>query len=154
MTELEAQPATVRKFRRTDQPEVRALVLRGLGDHFSVIDETLNPDLDDIWTSYVATGGTVLVAERDGRIVAAGTLTSDAPGVGRLVRMSVDRAARGQGLGRRLVSALIEAARERGDRTVLVETSHDWWDAIRLYRACGFTELGVRDGDRHFSLDL
>jgi hypothetical protein len=37
---------------------------------------------------------------------------------------------------------------------VHVETTEDWWDAIGLYRSCGFREVGVWDGDRHFVLEL
>src|SRR5206468_429314 len=96
--------------------------------------------------NYLSIGAVVVVAERDGRIVGTGTLTPEEPGVSRLVRMSVDRAVRGQGLGRRLVNHLLDIARTRGDRLVLVETNDDWQDAIALYLACGFTETHRADG--------
>jgi len=37
----------IRPFRPADQAEVRALIQRGLGEHFGFIDEFANPDIDD-----------------------------------------------------------------------------------------------------------
>jgi GNAT superfamily N-acetyltransferase len=145
---------TIRPFVPADQHAVRRLVLAGLGDHFGAIDETLNPDLDDIRRHYGNPGDRFVVAERDGVIVGAGALITENPGVGRLVRMSVSRAERGRGIGRRLVHHLADAARDRGDARLLIETNDDWTDAIALYRSCGFVEFDRRDGDIHMALEL
>jgi ribosomal protein S18 acetylase RimI-like enzyme len=145
---------TIRPFRSEDQATVRRLVLAGLGDHFGTIDETMNPDLDDITASYVEQGAYVIVAECGGAIVGAGMLKVEVPGVGRLVRMSVAREMRGRGLGRKLVAELLDEARRRGYHRVLVETTDDWQDAIGLYRACGFQTEGFWDGDIHMYLNL
>ena len=148
------EPITIRPFRSDDQSTVRRLILAGLGDHFGHIDETKNPDLDDITASYVDQGACVIVAESEGAIVGAGTLKIEAPGIGRLVRMTVARDQRGRGLGRKLVAHLLDEARRRGYRRVVVETTDDWEVAIGLYRACGFETEGFRDGDIHMYLDL
>jgi ribosomal protein S18 acetylase RimI-like enzyme len=145
---------TFRRFRRDDQAAVRDLVLAGLGDHWGEIDYTKNPDLDDIWTHYVDRGACVVLVERDGALVAAGTLVPDTEAIGKLVRMSVAKASRGQGIGKRLVAHLLDEARSRGYRRVVLETTDDWQDAIGLYRACGFQTEGFRDGDIHMYLDL
>ncbi len=143
-----------RPFRSADQSAVRSLVLSGLGDHFDHIDETMNPDLDDIATTYLSSGASVVVVESGDRIVGAGTLVEEGAGIGRLVRMSVASDQRGKGIGRKLVNHLLEDARSRGYHRVLVETTDDWQDAIGLYRSCGFKTDGFRDGDIHMSLDL
>jgi putative acetyltransferase len=145
---------TIRLFRAGDQSAVRALVLSGLGDHFGVIDETMNPDLDDIFATYVMAGDYAVVVEIGDVLIGAGTLVRDESGAGRLVRMSVARDARGKGVGRALVEHLLAEANRRGMRKVLVETNDDWEDAIGLYRACGFQVDGLRDGDIHMSLEL
>ncbi len=145
---------TIRPFEERDQAAARRLVLAGLGDHFGVIDETRNPDLDDILASYVGPGHLFILAERDGELVGTGALVTESVGVGRLVRMSVDRQRRGQGIGRALVAHLVAAARERGDRRLLVETNDDWQDAIGLYRSCGFVEEDRRADEVHLALDL
>jgi ribosomal protein S18 acetylase RimI-like enzyme len=145
---------TIRDFAPPDQTAARRLVLTGLGDHFGVIDETRNPDLDDIATHYLAPGHRFVLAELHGTLVGTGALIEESPDTGRLVRMSVDRAYRGQGIGRALVHHLLAEARSRGYQRVVIETNDDWWDAIALYRACGFTEFDRRDGDVHMALDL
>lgn len=143
-----------RSFVPADQAAVRTLVLNGLGDHFGAIDETLNPDLDDIASHYLAAGHRVLVVEKNGEIVGSGILIEEDPTTGRLVRMSVDKRQRGHGIGKRLVRQLTEEARGRGYTRLLIETNDDWWDAIGLYTACGFTEFDRRDGEIHMALEL
>lgn len=145
---------TIRPFTPADQPATRWLVLNGLGDHFGHIDESMNPDLDDIDANYLQPGHRFVLAERDGTLVGAGALIEETPDTGRLVRMSVDRGHRGQGIGRTLVNHLVAEARTRGYRRLLIETNDDWSDAIGLYRACGFTEFDRHDGEIHMTLDL
>lgn len=144
----------IRPFVAADQASVRGLVLAGLGDHWGTIDETMNPDLDDIAHHYVEPGHLVVVAEIDGRLVGTGTLMTETAESGRLVRMSVAADARGRGIGKRLVAHLLAAATARGFSRVWVETTETWEDAIALYRSCGFIVDGFRDGDIHMYLDL
>jgi len=94
------------------------------------------------------------VAERGGELVGCGILVAEPPGAGRLVRMSVRKDQRGQGLGKRLVYALLEEARFRGYARVVCETTDTWHDAITLYTRCGFTEVDRRNGDVHFERSL
>jgi len=151
-----AGEVTLRPFAPVDQPALRRLVLDGLGDHWGVIDETLNPDLDDVAGWYGPLGGYTVVAcaGSDGEIVGGGTLYRDDARTARLVRMTVGKALRGQGLGRRLVAHLVEEARARGYAAVVCETTATWQDAIGLYLRCGFAEVDRRDGDIHFRLEL
>ncbi len=127
----------IRPFHPQDQSAARQLILEGLGGHFGFIDETMNPDLDDIWQHYVAAGGIFVVAEIDGLLVGTGALI-DEEGDGRIVRMSVRKTHQRQGIGRQLVHHLIQKANEQGYRRLLVETNNDWYDAIGLYQRCGF----------------
>jgi putative acetyltransferase len=149
-----ADPLVFRQFEPRDASAMRMLVLAGLGDHFGVIDETMNPDLDDITSFYHDAGSYVVIAEDRGEIVGCGILIDENPETGRLVRMSVRSDQRGKGLGKRLVRSLLEEARARGQLQVVCETTEDWEDAKALYRSCGFTEIGQWGGDTHFSIDL
>lgn len=146
----------LRPFAPADQAALRRLVLDGLGDHWGVIDETLNPDLDDIAGWYGPLGGYTVVAcaGPDGEIVGGGTLYRDDARTARLARMTVNNAMRGHGLGRRLVEHLVGEARARGYSAVVCETTETWRDAIGLYLRCGFAEVDRRDGDIHFRLEL
>jgi ribosomal protein S18 acetylase RimI-like enzyme len=145
---------TIRPFQAADQGAARRLILAGLGEHFGFVDETMNPDLDDIQTHYVDSGHHFVLAEIDGHIIGAGALIEEGPQTGRLVRMSVDGQYRGKGIGKTLVRYLTDVAVERGYTWLLTETNDDWYDAIGLYRACGFETEGFRDGDIHLVLDL
>ncbi len=137
MTELVLRP-----FALSDQAHVHALILRGLTSRFGALDETLNPDLTDIWESYVAAGDTFLVAAFDGQIVGCGALIREngSAAVGRIVRVSVESAMQGRGIGRNISQALIAAARQRGFTELLVETNEDWQSALHLYQSLGFQE--------------
>lgn len=154
MTMPEPPGLVIRPMQPEDQPTVRRLVLDGLADHFGEIDETRNPDIDDLLGHYGPMGGYSVVAERDGELVGAGTFHAEGEGTVRLVRMSVRSDQRGRGLGRALVAHLLDEARRRGYREAVCETCDDWVDAIALYRRSGFTEIGRRDGDIHFRLSL
>ena len=145
---------TIRPFRPGDQEATRRLILAGLGEHFGFIDETMNPDVDDIQAHYVDPGHHFVLAEIDGQIIGTGALIEEEPHTGRLVRMSVDPNYRGRGIGKTLVRYLMDVARERGYTRLLTETNDDWYDAIGLYRSCGFEAEGFRDGDIHLALDL
>ena len=71
--------------------------------------------------------------------VATGRLVSDAPGVGRIGRMAVDRGVRGGRWGRMVLDSLVEAARERGDSEVVL---HAQRHAEPFYLRAGFLPEG------------
>jgi ribosomal protein S18 acetylase RimI-like enzyme len=68
--------------------------------------------------------------------------TDDEAGFRMLV---VDRAARGRGVGERLVSACLERARAAGKRRMVISTDPRMTAAHRLYERLGFTRLPERD---------
>jgi GNAT superfamily N-acetyltransferase len=86
-------------------------------------------------------GGAFLVAFADGEPVACGAVRTIAPAVGYLKRMWVSEGVRGLGLGRRLLEALEEQARELGMTTLRLETNDALQEAIALYRSAGFREV-------------
>ncbi len=151
---MPAPALVIRPFTPRDQVAVRALILAGLGDHFGFIDETCNPDLDDIAGTYLAHGDVFVVGELAGAVVATGALVAEDARTGRLVRMSVSRAHRRAGLGRLMVAHLLAAARQRGYSCVVLETNAGWHDARALYRACGFVEEVLAGGLVHMRLHL
>lgn len=151
---MDATSPTIRPFDAADQAPAKRLILAGLGKHVGAIDETRNPDLDDIAAAYAARGHLFVVAEVDGCVAGTGALVAEEPGIGRLVRMSVSPDFRRRGIGRALVAHLCDVARDRGDRRLVLETNDDWHDAIRLYRACGFAEVARANGEVHLALDL
>ena len=139
----------IRPFHPLDQPAAQALILDGLVEHWGTLDPTLNPDLRDIYASYVASGGAFFVAEENGAIIATGALIPEGESVGRIVRVSVSVAQRGRGLGRAISQHLITEGQRRGYHTLLVETNDDWYSALHLYQSCGFMPYDHSDGEVH-----
>lgn len=144
----------IRPFTSSDQAAARTLILNGLGEHFGFIDETLNPDLDDITASYLAPGHLFLVAEYQQTLVGTGCLLIQPDASGQLVRVSTHHAYRRLGIARAICQRLIEQARQCGLRRLIVETNRDWYDAIRLYQQLGFLEYAQNEQGRHFRMTL
>jgi predicted GNAT family N-acyltransferase len=76
---------------------------------------------------------------RMGMVLATGRLLQHAPGVGRIGRMAVKKQMRGSVLGRRVLNALMDAAKERGDTQVLL---HAQCSAEGFYKRSGFEPHG------------
>ena len=146
----------VRPFRGVDQALVRALILDGLAGRWGHLDEDLNPDLDDLALAYGA--GTTLTAWIGTRLVGTGTLVPRGEGVAEVLRMSTALDCRGRGIATRLLRDLLEDARRRGLRRVVLETSAGWTDARSLYESNGFIfdreEEGGYGLDAYYWLDL
>lgn len=144
----------IRPFEASDQESARRLILEGLSEHFGFIDETLNPDIDDIVAHYIARGHVFLVVQIENDLVGTGALIIKDGGIGQIVRISVHRDYRRRGIGKAVVERLIELARQRGMRRLLVETNNDWYDAIGLYKHLGFIEYRRNAREVHMALDL
>lgn len=144
----------IRRFEAADQDTARRLILTGMGEHWGFIDETCNPDIDDIQTNYIERGATFIVACLAGQIVGTCALVPECEKECRIVRMSVASSARRHGIGRTLVDHLLIRARQRGFHRVLVETTDTWEDAIGFYRAYGFEVFAHHAGEIHLKLEL
>ena len=142
----------IRPFTPADQTAARQLILAGLGQHFGWIDESRNPDLDDLQCHYLDQGHLFVVAEKQGTLVGTGALIGETPGVSRMVRISVSLAHQRQGIGRQLVAHLMQQAWARGDQRIVVETNLDWWDAIGLYHSLGFSQYDQDEESVHLHL--
>jgi GNAT superfamily N-acetyltransferase len=143
----------VRQFEATDQHAARQLILEGLGGHFGFIDETLNPDLDDIRSSFA--DGIFVVALIGDVVVGTGGFHRQVDGTANVVRMSTAAPHRRNGIGRAVLTSLIEHARTSdGCTRITLATNADWHDAVGFYRASGFTELLRTDAGVVFGLTL
>jgi GNAT superfamily N-acetyltransferase len=132
----------IRSFEVGDQEQARWLILEGLGEHFGYIDETLNPDLDDILHTYLRAGHVFVVAYKGRELVGTGALLSHGAGISELVRISTRKDYRRRGIGRAIITSLVNVARQRGDQRIIVKTNASWHDAIHLYKRLDFVEYG------------
>lgn len=140
-----AGPATLRRARREDVPDIVALIADDQlgatrddpGDHAAYLGAFEAIDADPAQT--------LVVAERDGVVV--GTLQlSIIPGLarrgalrGQLEAVRVARGQRGHGLGGAMVRWAVEESRRRGCALVQLTTDKSRTDAHRFYERLGFT---------------
>jgi GNAT superfamily N-acetyltransferase len=85
--------------------------------------------------------GVFLVAYQEGTAVGCGALRLLDAETAELKRMYVSPAARGQGVGRRLVQALETEARALGVRRLVLETGTRQTAAVALYRSAGYQPI-------------
>lgn len=108
----------------------------------------------------LAPGGQIFVAISGQEVLGTCAAIPHGPGVYELAKLAVSSAARGQGLGRKLVTACLAFAKERkAHRLVLVSNSR-LRPALRLYETFGFqhrqppSPLPYTTADVYMELDL
>ena len=143
---------SIAPFRPEDQRDAKALIMAGMEEHWGVLDEDKNPDLDDIASSYA--NGVFLVAWQDGEIVGTGGFRPVSYETVEIVRMSVKKERRRQGIGGEILTELCWRAYRRGYKRAILETTASWAGAIAFYRAFGFAETHQEAGDLYFAMDL
>ena len=117
-----------------------------LDDVLSIEREAYDfPWTREIFRDCLRVGYSCRVLESDGAVNAYGMLQV-AAGRSRLLNLCVRRKLHRQGLGRRLLTLLIEVAHSRRTDAVLLEVRPSNAAARRLYRSLGFTEVGLSRG--------
>jgi putative acetyltransferase len=100
--------------------------------------------LDDPQGKILAQGGRIFMAEQEGEAVGCVALIALADGGYEVAKMTVSEAARGTGLGRRLMQTCIDRARAEGAPRLYLETNSSLAPALALYRSVGFRDLPPR----------
>jgi GNAT superfamily N-acetyltransferase len=131
----------VRDFTPADAAAFRDLNLAWVEAYFTVETED-RAQLDDPKTHILAKGGAILVAELNGETVGTvGLVPGHDETVLELIKMSARSDLQGQGIGRALMDAAIEKARDMGASRIWLETNTKLAAALALYRKSGFREL-------------
>jgi YbgC/YbaW family acyl-CoA thioester hydrolase len=91
------------------------------------------------WDEHDAKALHALVRNKLGQPVATGRLLQPQPRLAQIGRMAVSKALRGGNLGRMVIEALVDAARQRGDHQVIL---HAQCSAEGFYRRLGFKAHG------------
>jgi phosphinothricin acetyltransferase len=135
----------VRDLEPADWPGVRAIYEDGIRSGVATF-ETEAPE----WDAWNATHLDLrLVAERDGEVVGWAALSGVSDrcvyrGVAE-VSVYVGEAARGSGVGRELLEELVARSEAAGYWTLTAGVFPENEASLRLHRACGFREVGVRE---------
>jgi ribosomal protein S18 acetylase RimI-like enzyme len=94
---------------------------------------------------YTPPRGALLLAKVDGKLAGCCGLrpmdAADYPNAAEMKRLYVRPGFRGLGLGRRLAEAVLDAARQSGYSSVLLDTLDDMEAARALYEDLGFEEI-------------
>ncbi len=101
--------------------------------------------LNDPQGKVIDRGGEIFIAELDGEPVGCAALLPLEDGGYELAKMTVSEAARGTGLGRKLMDTCIARARALQAPRLYLETNSGLAPALGLYRAVGFVDLPARD---------
>ncbi|TCP13718.1 GNAT family N-acetyltransferase [Simplicispira metamorpha] len=87
---------------------------------------------------YAAPEGRLLLAWKNGAVVGCAALRKVDASVCEMKRVYVQPAARGDGLGRRLVESTIAAAREAGYSRICLDVLPEFTQAQHMYASLGF----------------
>lgn len=130
----------IRKATNADAKVVRELIFAVLREHGLKPDPTgTDSDLDDIEGHYFARGGWFVVVENARReIVGSVALYPLDDGTCELRKMYLAPAARGRGLGGRILEHALSRAHDLGFARVTLETASVLEAAIALYVRYGF----------------
>jgi GNAT superfamily N-acetyltransferase len=142
----------IRPFLPIDQEAARVLILAGLKEHWGYLDETRNLDLEDIASS--CADGIFLVASLDGVIVGTGGYLPRSETEIEVVRMSVAKEMRRQGIGKQILTELCHFAGFAGFQRAILETTRTWNEVIQFYKGFGFEFTHFDGDDAYFSLML
>ena len=123
-----------------DRDAVEHLVFSVLAEYGLKPDpDGTDSDLHDIHGSYHASGGSFdVLTDESGKIVGTVGVFRVSRTVCELRKMYLDRGARGQGLGRRLLAHALERAAALGFSRVVLETASVLVEAAALYERHGF----------------
>lgn len=157
----EASGITIRRGTAADAAAAGGVVADVLLEHGFGFDPALDADILAPRAHYLSRGGAFFVAvEPGGEIVGTAALMRTGAATAELRKLFLRPHARGRGVGRLLLDAVLDAARARGLRRVTLTTRERYGAAMRLYERCGFRYVGganqwrAGDAGLTYALDL
>ena len=131
---------TIRCFQKGDAAAFRKLNEEWITRFFRVESKEA-PILADPQSTILDLGGRILFATAEGRCVGCCALIRLGDQEFEVAKMAVEPSFQRAGIGRRLLAAVIEEARNAGARRLYLETNHLLTPAIRLYESLGFKHI-------------
>ncbi len=142
----------IRKIQKEDNPKVAEIIrtvmteYECVGEGYSIED----PEVDCMFETYADARSHYLVLLKDGKIVGCGgvaKLEGGATDTCELKKMYFFSGARGAGMGTKMVSVLLEKAKELGYKKCYLETVARMKRANALYQKMGFEKLQGAEGN-------
>jgi GNAT superfamily N-acetyltransferase len=142
----------IRPFAREHAAAFDALNRAWLTEH-GLLEPADEAQLVDPWTEILAPGGQIFVALAGTEVVGTCAVVPH-HGTMELAKLTVAPKAKGQGLGRRLVLACLDYARQLGVRRVVLLSSSRLSAALRLYQDLGFQPRPVPPDSAYLTADV
>jgi GNAT superfamily N-acetyltransferase len=135
-----SEEITIREFQPGDEGDFRRLNEEWIVRYFAL--EPKDEDaLADPRGHILDGGGKIFLAVRHGEAVGCCALLAMGSGEFEVAKMAVTESFQGAGIGRRLLEAVIAAARAVGASRLYLETNRKQVPAVRLYESLGFRHL-------------
>jgi ribosomal protein S18 acetylase RimI-like enzyme len=116
-------------------------VLKEIGGFFKDTTGRLDSDFKDIEGTYLV-GGDFIIAESGGKMVGMGALRKIDGETGEIKRMRVLSDFRGHGIGKTILVALEQKARNFGYKKLILDTTSKNLAAQHFYESFGYQETG------------
>jgi ribosomal protein S18 acetylase RimI-like enzyme len=127
------------------QPYFESINKAWVSKYFSLepfdIDQLENPE-----ETILAKGGAIIFAKLGGKIVGTVGLVPKDETTCEMIKMGVDPAAQGQGVGRALGIAIVDEAKKRGFTKMVLYSSTKLASALSLYEKIGFRKADLECG--------
>ncbi len=139
---------TVRPARESDAEAIATIYNQGIEDRVATLETELRtPEERRRWMAARGPRHPVIVAEAAGTVVGWASLNqfNPRPAYQHVADFSVyvDRGCRGKGVGRRLLEALIDLAREIGYHKMVLSAFPFNRSGVALYERLGFRAVGI-----------
>ena len=134
----------LREYRPGDAQAFRRLNEQWIAKYFVLEDKDIEI-LSDPERHILQPGGRIYFATREEEILGCCALIVNGPGSYELAKMAVREDLRNQGIGRVLITHVIDAARKNGARKLTLETSSKLANAIHVYERSGFVRVDPAD---------
>jgi GNAT superfamily N-acetyltransferase len=131
---------TIREFARGDEDAFYRLNEEWIVRYFAMEPKD-RAALEDPHGEILDRGGRMFFAVFRGEIVGCCALLASGPGEFEVAKMAVTQSAQGKGIGRRLLRAVIDAARAAGAARLFLESNSRLAPAISLYETAGFRHI-------------
>lgn len=143
----------IEPFRREHAPAFDALNRAWLVGH-ALLEPPDEEQLSDPWRHILGPGGQIFVAVGPAEVLGTCAIVPLPDGTCELVKLTVSPTARGQGIGRRLVEACLDCAREKGFSRVVLLSNSALRAAVHLYQALGFQHHLVPADSHYLTADI
>jgi putative acetyltransferase len=150
---------TIREVQKKDNAAIASIVRNSLAEFGANKPGTVyyDPTTDALFELFQTPGSFYFVAEEEGVLLGGGGIfPTEAlpPKTCELVKMYLDKNARGKGLGKMLIEHCLQWAKENGYEHCYLETMPELKQALKVYELFGFTYLdGPLGNSGHFGCD-